>query len=153
MHAPPLSPFARIELAVGPVLSLGTAPGQGERRCVNLGAGRVSGPGLQGVVLEGGVDWQVQRADGATEISAQYLIRTEDGALVEVRSEGLRHGPAAVMARLSQGQAVGAHEYFFRTHMRFATGHPAWLHLNKLMAVASGQREAARVLLDVWLIG
>ena len=37
--------------------------------------------------------------------------------------------------------------------MRFTTGHPAWLHLNKVMALAAGQREQQRVLLDVWRIG
>jgi hypothetical protein len=145
--------MARIELAVAPVVSLGAPPGQGERRYVCLGAGTVSGPELQGAVLEGGVDWHVLRPDGATEISAHYVIRTHDGALVEVRSEGLRHGPPEVMARLAQGQPVAASEYFFRTQLRFATGHPAWLHLNMVMALARGQREAARVLLDLWRIG
>jgi hypothetical protein len=36
--------------------------------------------------------------------------------------------------------------------MRFATGHADWLHLNKVMALASGRREAQRVILDVWRI-
>ena len=43
--------------------------------------------------------------------------------------------------------------YYFRTLLRFTTGHPAWLHLNKLLAIAVGRREAARVLLDVWRVG
>ena len=38
--------------------------------------------------------------------------------------------------------------YFFRTLMRFTTGAPAWQHLNKVMAIAVGQREARTVLLD-----
>jgi hypothetical protein len=47
---------------------------------------------------------------------------------------------------------VGREEYFFRTLMRFQTGAPAWLHLNKVMALAVGQREARAVLLDVYRI-
>ena len=60
-----------------------------------------------------GVDWQVQRADGVTDISARYVIRTTDGALVEVQSDGMRHGPPEVMARLARGEPVAPDEYFF----------------------------------------
>jgi hypothetical protein len=37
--------------------------------------------------------------------------------------------------------------------MRFTTGAPAWDHLNRTMALASGQREAGRVVLDVYRVG
>ena len=75
---------------------------------------------------------------------------TSDGALIEVQSDGMRHGPVEVMARLARGEAVGRDEYFFRTIMRFQTGAPAWVHLNKVLALAVGQREARAVLLDVY---
>ena len=90
------------------------------------------------------------RADGALEIAAHYVIRTHDGALVEVQSNGLRHGPPEVMARLARGEAVDPAAYFFRTLMRFTTGHPDWLHLNKAMAIARGRREARLVVLEVY---
>jgi hypothetical protein len=152
--APPaLVYMTRVVCEVGPLVSLGGPAKHGERRFVPLGGGVVSGPELKGSLVEGGVDWQVQRADGVTDISAHYVIRTEDGALVEVQSEGMRHGPAEVMQRLARGEPVARDEYFFRTLMRFTTGHPAWLHLNKVMALALGQRERQRVLLDVWRIG
>ena len=111
------------------------------------------GPELNGSLVEGDVDWQVQRADGATDISAHCVIRTTDGTLVEVQSDGVRHGPPEVMARLVRGEPTARDAYFFRTLMRFTTGHPAWLHLNKVMALAAGQREQQRVLLDVWRVG
>lgn len=150
---PPLLPMARIVCEVGPVVSLGGPARHGERRFVPILSGRVSGAELNGELLEGGVDWQVQRADGVTEISAHYVIRTPDGALVEVQSEGLRHGPPEVMARLARGEAVAPQDYFFRTLVRLTTGHPDWLHLNKVMALAVGQREARQVRLDLWRIG
>jgi hypothetical protein len=153
MKAPPLVFMTRIECEVGAVVSLGGPARHGERRYVALGAGSARGPELNGTLVAGGIDWQVQRADGATDISAHYVIRCDDGALVEVQSDGLRHGPPEVMARLARGEAVAPAEYYFRTVMRFTTGHPAWLHLNKLIALASGQREARRVLLDVWRVG
>jgi hypothetical protein len=148
--APPvLLPMTRIECDVEPLVSLGDSP-MGERRYVPLGGGTVRGPELNGRVVAGGVDWQVARRDGVLEIAAHYVIETEDGARVEVQSSGLRHGPAEVMARLAAGQPVDASEYFFRTLVRFTTGHPNWAHLNKVMAIARGQRQARRVLLDLY---
>ena len=64
----------------------------------------------------------------------------------------MRHGPAAVMERLARGEAVAPDEYFFRTLVRFTTGAAAWLHLNKVMAIAVGKREARAVLLDFYRI-
>lgn len=145
---PPTVPMAQVRCEVGALVSLGSCP-HGERRYVPLTGGTVRGPELNGRILPGGVDWQINRADGALDISAHYVIQTEDGALIEVQSNGLRHGPPEVMARLARGEAVGRQEYFFRTLMRFTTGHPAWLHLNKTLALAVGQREAALVVLDV----
>jgi hypothetical protein len=153
MPAPPaLIPMTQVRCEVGALVTLGAAK-HGERRYVPLGGGTVRGPELNGTLVEGGVDWQVARSDGALEIAAHYVIRTDDGALVEVQSDGLRHGPAEVMARLARGDAVGRDEYFFRTVVRFTTGAPQWLHLNKVLAIAVGQREARAVLLDFYRIG
>ena len=154
MNLPPppaLVPMAQVRCEVGALVTLGDGP-YGERRYVPLGGGTVVGPELGGTVVEGGVDWQVARADGALDIAAHYVIRAHDGGLIEVRSEGLRHGPAEVMARLARGEAVEPGEYFFRTLMRFQTGAPAWRHLNRVMALAVGRREATQVLLDVYRI-
>ena len=151
--APALLPMTRVVCEVGALVSLGGPAKHGERRFVTILGGQARGPELNGELLGGGVDWQVQRADGVTEISAHYVIRTEDGALVEVQSDGLRHGPPEVMARLARGEAVPAQDYFFRTLVRLTTGHPQWLHLNRVMALAVGRREATRVTLDFWRIG
>lgn len=149
--APALQPMARLRIRVAALVSLGPTP-TGERRYVPLGAGTVVGPELAGRVVPGGVDWQLRRADGALEIAAHYVIRTPDDALVEVRSEGLRHGPAEVMARLARGEAVPRGDYFFRTLVRFSTGAAAWDHLNRTMAVAVGERRARSVVLDLYRV-
>ena len=146
---PLLVPMTQVRCEVGPLVTLGPAK-HGERRYVPLGGGTVRGPELNGTLVAGGVDWQVARSDGVLEIAAHYVIRSDDGALIEVQSDGLRHGPADVMARLARGEAVAPSEYFFRTLVRFTTGAPQWLHLNKVMAIAVGQREASAVLLDFY---
>lgn len=148
---PPLLPLTQVRCEVGTLVSLGPAK-YGERRYVPLLGGTVAGPELNGRIVEGGVDWQVNRADGVLDIAAHYVIRADDGALIEVQSDGMRHGAPAVMARLARGEPVAAGEYFFRTLMRFTTGAPQWLHLNKVMALAVGQRQASLVILDVYRI-
>jgi hypothetical protein len=146
---PLLLPMTHIDCEVRPLVTLGPGP-YGERRFVPLGGGTVRGPELNGTLVEGGVDWQVNRADGALDIAAHYVIRADDGALIEVQSQGLRHGPPEVMARLARGEPVAADEYFFRTLVRFTTGARQWAHLNKVMAIACGQREAGWVRLDLY---
>lgn len=148
---PPLVPMTQVRCEVGELVTLGPAP-HGERRYVPLGGGTVAGPELNGTIVEGGVDWQLHRADGVLEIAAHYVVRTGDGALVEVRSEGYRHGPPEVMARLGRGESVPREAYFFRTVVRFTTGAPAWAHLNKVLALACGEREARLVKLDLYRI-
>ena len=152
MPAPPaLVPMTQVRCEVGPVVSLGQAK-HGERRYVALGGGTVCGPELNGTLVEGGVDWQISRADGVLDIAAHYVIRADDGALIEVQSDGLRHGSADVMARLARGEEVDGDEYYFRTIVRFTTGAPQWLPLNKVLALAVGQRKAACVHLDIYRI-
>jgi hypothetical protein len=152
LPAPPaLLPMAQVRCEVGALVSLGAAK-YGERRYVPLLGGTVVGPELNGRVVEGGVDWQVQRGDGVLEIAAHYVIRADDGSLIEVQSDGMRHGAPEVMARLARGDAVPRDDYFFRTLMRFQSGAPTWVHLNKVMALAVGQRLAKLVVLDVYRI-
>ncbi|MGY4831508.1 DUF3237 domain-containing protein [Sphaerotilaceae bacterium SBD11-9] len=150
--APPaLIPMTQVCCEVHPLVTLGAGP-YGERRFIPLGGGTVQGPELNGTLVEGGVDWQVNRSDGVLDISAHYVIRADDGALIEVHSDGMRHGPPEVMARLARGENVPREAYFFRTLIRFQTGAAQWLHLNKTMALACGRREATRVILDYYRI-
>ncbi len=149
--APALLPMTRLRIGVATLVSLGPAP-SGERRYVALGGGSAQGPELSGRVVEGGVDWQTLRSDGVLEIAAHYVVRTADGALVEITSQGLRHGPEEVMARLARGETVPREAYFFRTLMRFQTGASQWLHLNRVLALAVGERAADEVRLDVYRI-
>ncbi|MCE2658267.1 MAG: DUF3237 domain-containing protein [Rubrivivax sp.] len=148
---PALVPMAHVDCEVGDLVTLGRAK-YGERRYVPIRGGLISGPELQGRIVEGGIDWQVARADGVLDIAAHYVVEAPDGALIEVQSDGMRHGPPEVLAALARGESPPASSYFFRTRVLFTTGAPAWLHLNKVMALATGQRQARRVLLDLYRI-
>jgi len=153
-HAEPplLSRLCRITARVAPLVTLGAVP-YGERRYVPIIGGEVEGEALAGEVLPGGTDWQILRQDGTLDISAQYVIRAADGALIEVESRGYRHGPAEVMAQLAEGRPVSPEAYYFRTSMRFQTGAAAWRHLNSVLAIGRATRLPDAAVLDVFLVG
>jgi len=133
---------------VGELISLGPCP-LGERRVVYINSGSFEGPQLRGTIL-GGADWQILRSDGALELDARYAIKEASGAVVQVLSQGYRHGPPEVMARLARGEDVDPASYFFRTTMRFETGASGLAWLNKTIAVASAERKARRVEVKAW---
>lgn len=146
---PALLPFTQVLCQVSAWVTLGPGP-HGERRYVPLGGGTVCGPGLNRTVVQGGVDWQIARADGVLDIAAHCVIRADDGALIEVRSEGIRQGPPELMDRLARGEAVDRDACYFRTVVRLTAGAPQWQHLNKMLLLAVGQREAAQAKLDFY---
>ena len=59
-------------------------------------------------MLPGGADWQVVRPDGTIEIDTRYSARTADGALLHLRTHGIRAGSADVLAALVAGEEVPA---------------------------------------------
>jgi hypothetical protein len=142
-------PIFRVHCEVANILDLGPAP-FGHRRVVNLLGGTVSGARLNGRILPGGADWQVMARDGALDIQAHYTIASDAGALIEVDSRGLRHGPPEVLARLGRGEEVDPSLYYFRTVMRFATSHPSADWLNRILGLAKGAREKNAVRLDIY---
>ena len=142
-------PMFRIHCEVANILDLGPAP-FGHRRVVNLLGGTVSGAKLNGRIVPGGADWQIMAADGALDIHARYTIESDAGALIQVDSRGVRNGPPDVMARLGRGEDVDSSLYYFRTMMRFETGHPSAAWLNRILALAKGAREKNAVKLEVY---
>lgn len=153
MNLPSLAPLLQLVVDVGDVSSVGDGP-LGERRVVAIHGGSFDvGRGWRGEVLAGGADWQLLRRDGVLEVDARYVLQDEAGARVQVVSQGLRHGPPDVIAALARGDAVDPASYYFRTAMRFESAAPALQHLNRLLAVGIGARQARCVRLAVFALG
>ncbi|MEO0031736.1 MAG: hypothetical protein RIS94_1494 [Pseudomonadota bacterium] len=86
-------------------LPVGPTP-LGTRNIVPITGGTFEGPGIRGTVVGGGWDWQLRRADGCLQIKADYMLRTDDGAVINVVNTG-------VSCRAKDPQAV------VRTHPVF----------------------------------
>jgi hypothetical protein len=129
-----------LDVDVATPQEIGAAP-HGARRVAPITGGHFVGPRLRGIVLPGGsADWLLLRADGVLELDLRATLRTDDGALISMKSFGLRHGPPEVMGALARGETVDPARYYFRTTPRFETAHPTYAFLNRLVAVASGDR-------------
>jgi len=134
-------PLMRVEVVVPPPQKLGAVP-HGTRVIAAIAGGTFEGPRLRGKVLPGGGDWTLLRPDGVLELDLRITLETDDGALISMSSFGLRHGPAEVLAALSRGEPVDPSAYYFRTAPRFETSAPQYAFLNRVVAIASGDRRA-----------
>lgn len=101
-----------------PTLEIGATP-LGTRRRIPITGGQFAGPNIRGTVLSGGADWQLQRRDDWTVIEADYMMRTDDGALIHVRNVGL-----------TNSRVAGAAQRYLRTVPTFEApdGPHAWLN-------------------------
>jgi hypothetical protein len=130
-----------LQVFVPPPQKIGTVP-HGTRAIASITSGTFEGPRLRGKVLPGGSDWTLLRSDGVLELDLRATLETDDGALIYMTSFGLRHGPPEVLAALARGEPVDPSQYYFRTVPRFETSAPSYAFLNRLIAVASGNRLA-----------
>ena len=139
-----------IDIDVAPIVELGDS-GTGIRRLIPFDGGTFAGrDGLHGTVTPGGADWQYVRRDGVLEIDAHYVLRSDAGALIEVRSTGIRRAVPDVAARISAGEPVDPGEYYFRTHIRLSTADESLAWMNGLIAVSAGERRRSTVRINVF---
>jgi hypothetical protein len=131
-------PLMMLQVVVAPPQKLGAVP-HGTRVIAPITSGTFEGPRLRGKVLGGG-DWTLSRSDAVLELDLRITLETDDGALISMASFGLRHGPPEVLAALARGESVDPSRYYFRTAPRFETSAPRYEFLNRLIAIASGNR-------------
>jgi hypothetical protein len=150
---PRLTKIFRLEASLGEALDLGNVA-QGRRRIVPLTGGTFAGPELNGTLLLGAsADWQIVLPDGTALGDVRYTLQTDRGELLYVRSQGVRHGSADVLARLGRGEEVDASEYVFRTSTQIETASPALDWLNKGVFIGVGGRQPGVVIYEVYLVG
>lgn len=149
---PRLTLVYRLEATLGPPLDLGETA-HGHRRIVAQTGGTFTGPEISGRLLPGAsADWQVLLADGTALADLRYTLQTDDGSLLYVRSQGVRHGSPEVLARLARGEDVDASEYTFRTSTQIETAAPDLDWLNKGVFVSVGGRRSGGVTYETYLV-
>lgn len=101
--------------------------------------GSVSGPALTGTVLAGGGDWAVERF-GTAELEARYLIRADDGTVIDVLNRGYFRATPELLARMDAGEDLpeDTDGLYFRTAPVFQTDAPQhrWLAEHQFFGLA-----------------
>src|ERR1700691_1422465 len=120
MSTPPMSePAAKLNLVLEHVFDIridfhqrlifDPMPGGQKQAYTSVKSGTVSGPRLNGKVLDySGADWPIVRADGVVELNAHYVLEAHDGAHIYIRTlgDGSGPGPAAEAARSPANPAI-----------------------------------------------
>lgn len=114
-----------------------------DRRIGELTGGSFEGERLRGKFLTSGSDWQQVRDDGAWAINVRAVLETDDGALIGMTYQGLRHGPKEVLEAIGRGEQVSPLAYYMRVCCQFETSAPKYDWLNRVVAVAHGHRLAS----------
>lgn len=64
---------------------------RGVIKVIPITGGTFAGAKIKGEVLPGGEDSQLVRPDGDTELNARYLLKTDDGYVIQVTNKALIH--------------------------------------------------------------
>ena len=105
--APPTLEFVFEETVT---LAPPTTPGAtalGGRNIIPITGGSFEGPAIRGTILPGGWDWQLRRADGCTHIKADYMLKTDDGVVINIINQGV-----ACLGPNGEMQPVRTHPVF-----------------------------------------
>ena len=152
LPVPTLELAFHVEATLGPIEDHGGTRA-GHRRIVPVTGGTITGPGLEAVILPGGADWQLLRADGAVDVEARYSARTAEGELLYITSRGVRSGDPAVLEALLAGEPVPSTDYYFRTVLTIETSAPRLRHLEHAIYLVAAERQADVVRYDAYRLG
>jgi len=138
------APGVEFEFEENVLLEAGIDIGQtsmGGRRRIPIIGGTFEGRRIKGKVLPGGMDWQLIRGDGVTEVEADYMIQAEDGALIHVYNHGIivPHEGGAYVRTVPRFEApVGPHDWLNKTVF--------------LGTITPGGPELASVRIGIWRV-
>jgi len=148
---PKLDWVTDLTVELDPILAMG--PGRaGIRRIIPIVGGTMSGPKLQGKILNIGADWQTIFANGLAELDTRYVLETHDGATIEICNFGFRHGPKDVIEAIGRGEDVAPDSYYMRTHARMETGDSRYQWVNRQLFVGVGARKEQSVLMRLYAL-
>ncbi|WP_439901169.1 DUF3237 domain-containing protein [Microbacterium azadirachtae] len=108
--------------------------------------GRAEGPMLSATVVPGGGDWSTKRRE-TTEVEARYLLRADDGAMIDVVNRGYFRAAPDIERRLDSGEPVPDGSYYFRTAFTFRTDAPQhrWMTESQMFGIARDEGGQIRI--------
>jgi len=148
---PTLEHTCDLTIQLDNIRELGTGRA-GKRRIIPIIGGSVTGAHITGKILNVGADWQTVFSSNLAELDTRYALETDDGATIEIKNYGFRHGPEEIMTAVAKGESVPADSYYMRTHARLETGDVRYDWVNNTLFLGVGARDKASVRLSLYAI-
>lgn len=120
------------------VIDIGMTP-HGIRQIIYIKGGTFAGPKIKGVVLPGGGDWFIRRADQVVELDVRAVLRTDDNHLIYSCLRGINETPVEVAVKAVSGESTDSSKYYFRVTTSIETGSKKYEWLNRIIAVGVGK--------------
>lgn len=160
LPTPQLDLDFRMSIKLNPKVAVGSSSGSsgGQRSWISFIGGQWAGRWGKGIVIPGGQDLQITHKDFTTNLSAQFLIQTNDDppAMIVCRYKGWWTGPRDVMEKMhtlpEEADTVAASQYKFRANVELETGDERYLFLTNCMWLASGSRRMQEIVMDAYKI-
>ncbi len=127
-----------VKIPQKPYHSIGETP-MGYRMITTPDKGAtVTGPKLNGTVLEGGGDPYLLRKDGVGLVDARITIQADDGDLIGMSYLGISKYPEETRKALGRGEKVPIDDYYFYVGVLFETASKRYRWMNETFAIAKG---------------
>lgn len=148
VKAPTLEEVFSIDIQVEKPLVVGQDAQHGRRQMILIKpGGKVSGK-ISGEVLPYGVDSQIIRPDGFTELVARYAIKLDDGNTIYINNAGVRRISDPEAAKMAaQGQIVDPKFVYFATIPTFEVYDAKYKWMEKSIFLCYAMRLPDKVLL------
>ena len=134
------------------MMMIGNIPA-GLRRIAPVTGGTFAGKRLNGLMLPGGADWVINRADGVMVIDVRTALKTDDGVTIYLTYQGRFLADADTMLRFGKGALLDPSEYSLAIVARFECGDERYTWLNNIIAVGTGTQTVSGPVYDLFEIG
>jgi len=148
---PALEECFQLEAVVDTPVVAGQSNIHGRRQLIIVKEGTLTGK-LTGCVLPGGVDSQIIRPDGFTELSARYALELEDGKTVYVENNGIRRVDPVAAPEVAAGKIVDPKYVYFAAVPKFEVYDDSLRWLEQSLFVCYGTRLPDRVLIRFYRV-
>ena len=103
---------------------------------VEVTGGNVKGPNIKGDIVLPGGDWIRSMSSGALRLDAKVMIKTDDGALIQMNYNGVVVGSKEAGEALAKGEVITDKTFpYFITAPTFQTSSEKYAWLNKVQTV------------------
>jgi hypothetical protein len=125
-------------VALKPPVFIGRGP-FGTRVFYEVVEGRAEGPRLNGDILTGGGDWAIVDDHRWTRLDVRGQVRTDDGAVLMLKYEGVIEPTERLLQAVSAGEGVEFGDQYFRASITVETGDERYAWLTRSVLVARGR--------------